>query len=524
MWNFLSGLWYGFLSFLSLLLPFAKDSPWRRLGPGVWLVLHILLVGLIAVGLYFLDLRLVGRRIVPDLPDGFWLPVIFLLVYLLLWTAWWVYKLLMAEPEPSSFPDIDAAWEEAMRALAQAGIAPSTLPWFLVLGRPAAGEEHLFNAAQAPLKVKQTPLGPRVPVHVYATDSAVYITCAGASLLGRHAANVALDDIEDLGGAMAGGGAEPGGDQTIRPGGKEKKVIKRLVRIGGRAMNVIERRASRRELGLAMPDLLKSPAEVELGRARLAHLARLLVRERQPLCSINGLLVLLPIGGTDTEHDAQQTAEVCSRDLATLRQVLKLRCPLFVLGCDLEALPGVTDFIQRVPAKDRLGRLGQRFPLASPDLAGEKLHEQIDASIHHLCNSYLRDWIYRLFRGDAAAGHEAATANTGLYLFLDEMRARRKNFSRIVTQGIAKESPLPLLYGGCYLAATGADPAREQAFVAGVLRRLGENEDFVAWTDEAFAEDLRSHRRAKLGYTLLIAAGLAVAGLVVYLLFGRKET
>src|SRR5205814_827481 len=247
------------------------------------------------------------------------------------------------------------------------------------------------------------------------------------------------------------------------------------------------------------PNLLKKPAEMDTLQARLAHLGRLLVRARQPLCPINGLLILVPIGGSDTDQDAQQTAEVCARDLATLRGVLKLQCPLLVLCCDMEALPGFRDFIQRVPAKDRLGRLGQRFPLASPDLVGEPLQEQIDKSIHYLCNSYLRDWVFRLFRMEDAGGQASVPTNTGLYLFLDEMCGRKKNLSRILTQGIAKDAPVPLLYAGCYLAGSGADKDKEQAFVAGVFKRLIENQSFVSWTPQALEEDKQNHSRADLG-------------------------
>jgi hypothetical protein len=525
MWNLLAGLWDGIIGFLSILLPFGKGAKFWRLGPGARWTLHFVLVFLILIALFVLNAFLTGLQNLVDSTwaKPIWLPLVFLLVYLLLWTGWWIWKLLRAEPEASHFPDIDEAWAAAVRGLAQAGIRPGDLPMFLVLGRPQGPEEHLFAAAQLPLVVKQTPSDPGAPLHVYATRDAIYVTCAGASLLGKHAANVALEGIDEHAGAVPEGDGEGSeADRTIRPSGKEKKVIKKLAQIIGRHMNVVERRAARRDLGLPMPDLLKNPAEMELYKARLAHLGRLLVRDRQPYCAINGLLVLVPVGGTDTEADAQQTAEMCARDLATVRRVLLLQCPILVLSCDLEALPGFRDFIERVSAKERLGRLGQRFPLASPDLAGEALQEQMDKSIHYLCNNYLRDWVYRLFQVDDAGGNDPIAINTGLYLFLDEMRARKKNLSRVLTQGIARDAPVPLLYAGCYLAATGADRGHEQAFVAGVFKRLLENQSFVAWTDTALADDRKSHSQANLGYTLL--GGLTLVLLIALgFFFFRKR-
>src|SRR5262245_24641497 len=141
MLSFLTNIWNGFIQFLAILLPFTKESPWRGMGRGLRLVLQIIIVALIVVGLYFLSAHFLGWRVVPCLPPGFWSPLLFLLVYFLIWTSWWIWKLLMEPPEPSSFPDIDMAWEEAMRALAQAGIRLTELPVFLVLGRPEAPEE-----------------------------------------------------------------------------------------------------------------------------------------------------------------------------------------------------------------------------------------------------------------------------------------------------------------------------------------------------------------------------------------------
>src|SRR5205085_749881 len=144
-------------------------------------------------------------------------------------------------------------------------------------------------AAQLQLAVPQSPADPRAPLHIYATREAIYVTCAGASLLGKHAANVALEGIDEQGGGAEEVDGESPEAKTIRPSGKEKKVIKKLAQILGRQMNVVERRAARRDLGMPMPDLLKNSAEVERLRARLAHLGRLIVRDRQPFCPINGL-------------------------------------------------------------------------------------------------------------------------------------------------------------------------------------------------------------------------------------------
>ena len=37
---------------------------------------------------------------------------------------------------------------------------------------------------------------------------------------------------------------------------------------------------------------------------------------------------------------------------------------------------------------------------------GEALQEQVDKSIHNLCNNYLRDWVYQLFQLGDSGGNE----------------------------------------------------------------------------------------------------------------------
>ena len=74
-----------------------------------------------------------------------WLPLLFLLFYLLGWLIRWFWGLMRAAPEESPFPDIDRAWEEAKPVLADARLGLGEAPLFLLLGRPDEGEGALFG-------------------------------------------------------------------------------------------------------------------------------------------------------------------------------------------------------------------------------------------------------------------------------------------------------------------------------------------------------------------------------------------
>jgi hypothetical protein len=88
----------------------------------------------------------------------------------------------------------------------------------------------------------------------------------------------------------------------------------------------------------------------------------------------------------------------------------------------------------------------------------------------------------------------------------------------------AVEDGEPLLYGGCYVAATGADKDSDQAFVGGVLHLLIKNQDKVSWMQTALRRDARDQRLAGLGYLLLGGLWLAVLALAGYYLLGSGKS
>jgi hypothetical protein len=530
--GFLTSLWEGIKSVGAWVFPVSDQARGARgLNPVLRWTLHILVLLLILIGLHLLNRYFRLAKLVTQAPllAENWLPILFLLVYLLGWVAWWLWKLLMPEVETSNFPDIDAAWNEAMNTLGQAGLQITDLPLFLVLGRPDGPEEPLFQAAQLNLVVKQAPGRADAPVHVYASREAAYVSCAGASLLGRQAANLAGETNAMELPVQQGSGEEDPESKTLRPGaapGMVKDIAAIVSRINREARPPTE--DEQRELKLLerkdrpRQSLLKNPAELALHTARMEHLYRLIVRDRRPYCPLNGVLVLVPYAASDSDDDATQTGDLLRRDLEALRRVLRVHCPLFALICDLETTNGFREFIQRLQPKDRQRRVGQRFPLAA-DLNGQQLLDQVDGAVQWMCNSLLASWVYKLFFLEGA-GREDVNAvvrgNTKLYQLLSQMRERQKRISRVLSLGLTSEASGPMLFGGCYVAGTGRDPAREQAFVAGVFKRLVENQNFVSWTDAALAEDDYCQRWATRGYAILGVVGAAVLALIGWQLFG----
>jgi len=104
--------------------------------------------------------------------------------------------------------------------------------------------------------------------------------------------------------------------------------------------------------------------------------------------------------------------------------------------------------------------------------------------------------------------------NAKLFLFMHDLRQRQKRLGRLLAQAIVTKEGEPLLFGGCYLGATGPDPNRDQAFVAGVFRRLADEENNVSWTAEALAEEAAYSRTVALCQTALVSLIVAELGLL----------
>lgn len=542
-----SAMWTYIGRVVALISPFGRGREFFRMGPGLRAFLHVLIIAAVLCLLFWLNTspRVYTLLRAPSFATGvdlrlFWLPILFLLLYTMTWLGWWLWKLLGPEDMSSAFPDIDEAWEQGKKVLNDHQMDLIDAPLFLVLGRPAGGEEALFAAAQLSLTIKGAPSRVDAPLHFYANRDGIYLTCPGASLIGKQA-ELLVDGGGDDGGGGGGGSSsdDGGGDEdaafkTVRPGGKLKdvQIVLRRAREQGRELTEEEKGEIRvlmaeeeAEKGKRTPTtLLKNTAEVERMTARFKHLCRLIMRDRRPYCPINGVLLLIPFSASDRDEDASQTGSVIQQELAAMRTHLQVRCPVLTAVCDLERAPGFREFVERFPADQRQRRLGQRFPLV-PDVEEDRVPQMFEGGVAWMAQAMFPNWIYKLFRIEQSERDDVnalVEGNGHLYQLMCELNERHKRLSRLLSRGLTGDNSGPPLCSGCYMAATGRDARKEQAFVAGVFRRLPENQDFVTWTDEALKEDVDAHKWATYGY---VALGVAAVALFVvgYLVWSKNR-
>jgi hypothetical protein len=532
-----------------LILPLAgKVTGAPGLGRGIRWAIHIAVVVGILVGLHYLNdylgihTKLTGHSY-PDWLRHNWLPLLFVISYILCWLGWWLWTLLVTEEEFAQFPDIMEAWDEARETLERNGFDLREVPLFLVLGRTEAGMSPLFQASKLQLTVKGAPERD-APLHVYGSPEGVFITCEGASLLGRQAAF--------LMGASGPAASNPGGaifdeddplnktNAPINAGGAvpELMAIRDRALKQGRGLTPEEQRRMRSLLrkDQLQQSPIRNPEEVATQGQRFEYLCRLIVRDRAPYVPINGVLVLLPFAATDSDQDALDTGATCQQDLEVANRVLQVQSPTLALLCDLETAPGFTEFTACFQDKQRHQRVGHRAPLV-PDLdtwAGKGDDEakaraaMLDSVAQWVCSSVVSGWVIKHFRMESPGREDLETvtrSNAQLFLFMNEMRERRRRLGRLIGRGFVLERGVSLWFGGCYVAGTGANTDTQVGFVAGVFRRLIEEEKkgLVSWSNDALAEEAGYQRwigMGQLGLAVFVAI-VVVVGAVVWL-FPKK--
>lgn len=500
----------------------------------LFLVTFLVLLGVINE---LADLERVLRAPLPILRKV-WLPLLFLLIYVMSWLIWWLWELLTSEKESSEYPDIDEAWDAALTALDQASIDLTQSPLFLILGSPIGTEEALLHAAQLSFEVGRTPRGAEAPLHIYANRDGIYLTCPGASLLGKQSALLAEAEpavvaapvrptsrsvVADL----------PAPTPTLPPA---SALATRLPvpssapfepGVLGRGSEVPAERPA--PVAVVEPEVQTLPSQPRRRRAslfrdrvavdeqtgRLQHLCRLIVRSRRPYCPINGILFLIPFAATGSAEEADEIGAICQHDRDVVRDTLQVHCPSFAVICDLEQVPGFRTFLGRFPEEQREKVLGLDLPLV-PVVEEATFARMMQDAVRWICQVLIPTLVYRLWRledPDRQNASEVLHENIQLNQVLTRLQERQDRLFRALARTFASESPDTTLFGGCYLAATGRDASHEQAFVVGVFRRLLENQNYVSWTPEALAEDADYRRWALLGWSSIGLLLIIVAAL-----------
>ena len=151
---------------VGLIIPmFAEAADFRSWPTWVRLLVAAIVFGVIIFGLWWLNsLPVVQRYLMVYAPTyirPIYLPLVFTLLCVLSWVGYFWWKLFSQE-DAAEYPDIQDAWEEAVRKLKQSGIRVGDVPMYLIVGRPESGDDSLFLASgqKIEIRVPNTPAPP----------------------------------------------------------------------------------------------------------------------------------------------------------------------------------------------------------------------------------------------------------------------------------------------------------------------------------------------------------------------------
>lgn len=445
---------------------------------------------------------------------------------------------LWTEGRASRFADIDRAWQEGVAALAREGLHLADCPLFLILGlRNERQVRALMNASGVSFAVFGAPEGGSNPLYFYAVKdypfrkderwNIVYLVLTDASQCSRL---VAL--ATDAAGRKKRLGSP---EDTVRlreapsaglratlpevaPGEALRSTATVAAEAGAETPPPVNLRGTM-DLGqTATPTpwgaptaeqvvLLDQPDQ-KLQSERLAHVCRLLVRARDPFCPLNGIMVVAPFGllrrGVE---QVRPLAQAVRQDLRAIQEHALLRCPVLALIGGMEHEAGFGELVRRVgagPAMEQ--RIGMRFEPWNPATP-----ERLESLAVHACDR-IEGNIYDLFK--QADGYNKP-GNGKLYNLLCRTRTGFVDLLKLyLSQAFGQQAPdeQPMLFAGCYFAATG-EIERLKGFLKAVLcDRMLENQDHLQWTDEAVRQNATCEAWAKAG---MLASGVLIVTTVI---------
>jgi hypothetical protein len=565
--SFITGVFDKIRMGLGMLLPvFADATDFKNWNPWLRRLVHAILLGLVLYGLYWLQnssglpLNVWLMRNAPPVLKPYYLCLLFLLLYALCWVAYGLIRLLAVEEEASEFPDIERAWRTAVAELAKVGIPlndpEAAPPVFLVVGRPAGGMDALFKASGWKFEYRlPTEKGARVIVYACYDPYAVFVTAPDAS--GWAYLSAALDGDPSFApapgspeeadptktisfGSIGGGGLKDFGLTEAEE--YELKMLldvqrkRELTEAERERLSVLAEKGDKKSSVILTAGRIASAIRMDIvrrGERELRFLAKLVKRDRWPLCPVNGVMVLVPWSAATADEIAAQAARVLADDLRTVRSTFQLHYPTVGIVCDLETARGFPEFRSAFPAKLLLGRLGQRVPLvpAVGDDDVPKPSVLIGRGTQWIAQAILPVWILKALRLNDQLDQRATPSgghghNRNLYLLMREVYLRFPRIATILANGVpaggqAASDADPLeglsLFGGCYLAGTGGKSS-QQAFVTGVFHRLVDDQAAVAWSEKAYADDRRFNQMAMIGYVVIVViAAVLIIGVATAL-------
>lgn len=530
--------------------------------PRTYLIAHYCFIFLITVVLALPPVSDFVKRTIlntsqltlPAIVDNSWAAFLFILLYGLIRSVLYLVTLFGLE-EQSEFEDIDSDWKEALAALRAERIPVDNLPLFLINGLTPQQESSAFESAVDDRggegwKVVAPPLNRTSAVlRVFASDEAIFLCTSGIGVTSCQQGKVVNSPIpapsrgDRIGtGTVAGNFGLPGPGNSRRQASDDGTIAAGFAPPPAPAPTVGPEFAVANVpggyLGTMMPGSLKKAmqtfsaasqntgkgfgrrkvqpvTELErlVGERRMRFLCQLIAAARHPWCGLNGMLQAFPLSWAASVEYAKPLARSIRADIAAVHEALQLQFPLVAIVTELDDVAGVREFIvrgERLQPGLRLSRAGSSFP------PGNELQQKNVDWIVDRALQWFRGWVYRAFSHDLENRE-----NPKLFQMICELGERRDGLVLLLREALYRTvSPSVRLYG-LYFSATGRS-STEQGFIRGVLHKLPDSQDEVAWTP-ALIRKRKQHFIIAIGLFALTAVTLAAVGFLILKIRGTNS-
>lgn len=490
----------------------------------------------------------------PAIVDRSWAAFLFILLYGLVRSVLYLVTLFGLEDQ-SEFEDIDSDWKEVLAALRAERIPVDNLPLFLINGLTPQQETSAFEAAVDDRggegwKVVAPPLNRTSAVlRVFASDEAIYLCTSGIGVTSCQQGKVVNSPApapsrgDRIGtGTVAGGFGLPSNAPSRKQSSDGGTIAAGFAPPPAPAHSVAPDFAAADApggfLGTMMPGSLKKAmqtfsaasqntskgfgrrkvqpvTELErlVGERRMRFLCQLIAAARSPWCGLNGMLQAFPLSWAASVDYAKPLARSIRADVTAVHESLQLQFPLVAMVTELDDVAGVREFIvrgERLQPGLRLSRAGSSFP------PGNELQQKNADWIVDRALQWFRGWVYRAFSADLENRE-----NPKLFQMICELGERRDGLVLLLREALYRTVTPPIRLYGVYFSATGRS-STEQGFVRGVLHKLPESQDEVAWTPTLIRKR-KQHSVIAICLFATTAVSLAAVGFLIFKIRGTNS-
>ena len=490
----------------------------------------------------------------PAIVDRSWAAFLFILLYGLIRSVLYLVTLFGIE-EQSEFDDIESDWKEALAALRAERIPVDNLPLFLINGLTPQQESSALESAADDRdgegwKVIAPPLNRTSAVlRVFATDEAIYLCTSGIGVTSCQQGKVVNSPApapsrgDRIGtGTVAGGFGLPSNTPSRKQSSDGGTIAAGFAPppapAPAAAPDFAAADAPGGFLGTMMPGSLKKAmqtfsaasqnsskgfgrrkvqpvTELEklVGERRMRFLCQLIAAARSPWCGLNGMLQAFPLSWATSPEYAKPLARAVRADIIAVHESLQLQFPLVAMVTELDDVAGVREFIlrgERLQPGLRLSRAGSSFPY------GNELQQKYADWIVDRSLQWFRGWVYRAFSADLENRE-----NPKLFQMICELGERRDGLVLLLREALYRTVSPPVRLYGLYFSATGRS-STEQGFVRGVLHKLPESQDDVAWTPTLIRKR-KQHSVIAVALFALTTLSLAAAGFLIFKIRGTNS-